>query len=52
MVVVSVEPTVVVPEITGAAVFTGGDPLIVAVCADVAEADPALLVAVTTTCSF
>ena len=51
---VSVEPTVVVPEITGGAVFTGGDgaAATVAVWAEVAEAEPALLAAVTTTCSF
>ena len=56
-VVVSVEPTVVVPEITGGAELVGassagGASATVAVWAEVAEAEPALLAAVTTTCSF
>ena len=55
-VVVRVEPTVVVPEITGGAELSapaaGGAVATVAVWAEVAEAEPALLAAVTTTCSF
>ncbi len=47
---VSVEPTVALPLIPGAAVLIGGPPT-TAVAAELAEFDPAELVAVTTTAS-
>ena len=45
---VSVWPSTAVPEIVGSAVLAGGIAVTTALWAEVAEADPSLLVAVTT----
>ena len=45
----SVEPSCVVPLITGGVVLTGGSAVVTELAGDVAVAEPALLVAVTLT---